>query len=45
MKVSVSLPGEDVSFLDAYAREQRVGRVPRPLMAQLDEALRLHLSL
>ena len=22
MKVSVSLPGEDVAFLDAYAREQ-----------------------
>ena len=25
MKVSVSLPGEDVEFLDAYAREQGLG--------------------
>lgn len=24
MKVSVSLPGEDVEFLDAYAKEQRL---------------------
>lgn len=25
MKMSVSLPEEDVEFLDAYARDQRVG--------------------
>ena len=25
MKVSVSLPGEDVEFLDGYAREQGLG--------------------
>lgn len=25
MKISVSLPGEDVEFLDAYAAEQGVG--------------------
>lgn len=25
MKISVSLPGEDVEFLDAYARDQRLG--------------------
>jgi len=25
MKVSVSLPSEDVEYLDAYAREQRLG--------------------
>lgn len=69
MKLNVSLPDEDVAFLDEYAREQgglardckgqaeqvravsvdrvsvRMGRVPPALMADLDEALRLHLAL
>jgi len=37
MKVSVSLPSEDVEYLDAYAREQRLGS----RSAALHKAVRL----
>ncbi len=37
MKVSVSLPSEDVDYLDAYAREQRLGS----RSAALHKAVRL----
>ena len=37
MKVSVSLPGSDVEFLDAYAKEQRL----ESRSAALQQAVRL----
>ena len=49
MKLSVSLPDKDVAFLDEYAQQQgiesRSAALQRFLLAELEEAIRLHLAL
>ena len=49
MKLSVSLPDKDVAFPDEYAQQQgiesRSAALQRFLLAELEEAIRLHLAL